>query len=70
MVFAGQMCGFEDTILCQGYTGRFKRERKLLNAALARGEVVRYRGVMEGEVGRQLVRGLEEPRGWVEGLKM
>jgi hypothetical protein len=34
MVMANKLCGYGDIVLCQGYTGEFRRNRKFLHREL------------------------------------
>ncbi|KAL4967701.1 cytochrome P450 [Aspergillus stella-maris] len=66
MVMLSKLCGYENLVLCQGYNSSLRRCRKFLYKELGtKGAVKNFRGVMEVEVGRQLVRTLKEPDGWL-----
>lgn len=70
MVFANQMCGYELIVVCQGYTSTFRRYRKLLHQELRTVvSAAQFRDVQEIEVGRQLVRVLNEPNKCREHFK-
>lgn len=70
MVFATELCGYENIVLCQGYNNKFRNARKLLHKELGtRVSVEQFRDVQEREVNRQLVRTLNEPEKWLEHLK-
>jgi hypothetical protein len=56
MVFAGKLCGYEKIVLCRGSDEGLRRGRRMLARELGGREVVRWRGVIEGEVGRMVGR--------------
>jgi hypothetical protein len=70
MVMANELCGYEAIALCQSYTPRFRRYRKMLHREIGTvTSAAQFRGVQELEVGRQLVRTLKEPGQWLAHLK-
>ena len=70
MVFANELCGYGSIAICQGYNDTFRRYRKLLHKELGtKGSAAKFAAVQEVEVGRQLVRALNEPAQWLEHLK-
>lgn len=70
MVMANKLCGYGNIPLCQGYTREFVRNRKFLHQELGtKVSAAQFRGIQEEEVGRQLVRVLEEPESLVKQFK-
>ncbi|KAK8143147.1 hypothetical protein G3M48_007628 [Beauveria asiatica] len=70
MVMAGQLCGYEATVPCQGYTPTFRRYRKYMHRELGtKASAMQFQDVQEVEVGRQLVRVLKHPERWKSHLK-
>ncbi|KAH6620864.1 O-methylsterigmatocystin oxidoreductase [Chaetomium sp. MPI-SDFR-AT-0129] len=70
MVMANKLCGYESIVVCQGYTPRFRRYRKYLHQELGTAvSAARFRDAQEIEVGRQLVRTLNEPARWLGHCK-
>lgn len=70
MVFANQLCGYESITLCQGYTSTFRLHRKLLHRELGtKVAAAQFQDTQEIEVGRQLVRALNEPEKWLDHFK-
>ncbi|KAK0610802.1 cytochrome P450 [Immersiella caudata] len=70
MVMANKLCGYEAIVVCQSYGPTFRRYRKYLHQELGTAlSSAQFRGVQEVEVGRQLVRTLEEPGRWLQHCK-
>ncbi|KAK5655749.1 hypothetical protein OQA88_5286 [Cercophora sp. LCS_1] len=70
MVMANKLCGYESIVVCQGYNPTFRRYRKYLHRELGTPvSAAQFCDVQELGVGRQLVRTLEEPEGWLEHCK-
>lgn len=70
MVMANEMCGYGSIVVCQDYTAKFRRCRKLLHQELGTvASAAQFEAVQEAEVRKQLVRGLHEPRRWLEHYK-
>lgn len=62
MEMAGKLCGYENVLLCQGYTPDYLRRRKFVHQELGtKASAAQFLGVQVAEVGRQLVRSLREP---------
>jgi len=70
MVMANKLCGYGLITICQGYNPTFRRYRKYLHQELGTSvSAAQFRDSQEIEVGRQLVRTLEEPGRWLEHCK-
>lgn len=70
MVMANKLCGYENIVLCQGYTPTFRRYRKFLHQELGTiGSAAQFRSAQESEVARQLVRSIDAPDRWLENYK-
>lgn len=70
MVMVNEMCGYDQIILCQSYTPLFRRYRKMLHQELGTvASAAQFQSRQEVEVGRQLVRTLQEPKKWLAHLK-
>lgn len=70
MVFANELCGYENIAVCQAYGGDFRRYRRLLHKELGTtGSAGKFAGVQELEVRKQLVRTLNAPERWLQHLK-
>ena len=70
MVMANELCGYGNITLCQSYTSKFRRYRKMLHRELGTvASAAQFRHFQEIEVGKQLVRGLREPGKWLEHVK-
>jgi hypothetical protein len=70
MVMANKLCGYEAIVVCQGYTPKFRRYRKYLHQELGtKVSAARFGDIQETEVGRQLVRALNEPGKWLDHCK-
>lgn len=70
MTFANKLCGYERIVLCQGYTGTFRRYRKFLHQQLGtKASSEKFQHVQEIEVNRQLERTLSDPDRWFEHIK-
>ncbi|KAF5495364.1 Multifunctional cytochrome P450 monooxygenase [Colletotrichum siamense] len=62
MEMAGKLCGYENVLLCQGYTPDYLRRRKFVHQELGtKASAAQFLDVQVAEVGRQLVRSLREP---------
>ncbi|PVH89423.1 OrdA protein [Cadophora sp. DSE1049] len=69
-VFANELCGYENIVLCQGYNNTFRECRKLLHRELGtKVSAAQFRDVQEIEINRQLARTLDEPEKWLDHLK-
>ncbi|KAM0321851.1 hypothetical protein ACHAQA_009856 [Verticillium albo-atrum] len=70
MMFASEMCGYNKTVIFQGYTTTFRRYRKFLHRELGtKATAAQFQDVQEVEMNRQLVRGLNEPEKWLHHFK-
>lgn len=70
MTMANKLCGYESTMLCQGYNATFRRSRALLHRELGtKVSAAQFHGAQEIEVNRQLVRALNEPEKWLSHFK-
>ena len=70
MIMANKLCGYESTVICQGYTPTFRRYRKYLHHELGTpASAARFHDTQEVEIGRKLVRTLKDPEGWLGHCK-
>ncbi|KAM0285187.1 hypothetical protein ACHAQH_001618 [Verticillium albo-atrum] len=70
MIFANELCGYDKTVICQGYTNVFRRYRKLLHRELGtKATAAQFQRVQEAEMRRQLMRVLDEPDMWRQHFK-
>ncbi|SPO06049.1 related to O-methylsterigmatocystin oxidoreductase [Cephalotrichum gorgonifer] len=70
MVFAGELCGYDNILICQEYDSVFRHYRKLLHRELGTSvAAAKFQDAQEIEADRQLWRALDEPDKWLEHLK-
>ena len=70
MIMANKLCGYESIVICQSYTPLFRRYRKFLHQEFGtKASAAQFRESQAVEVGRQLVRGLNEPGRWIDHFK-
>jgi hypothetical protein len=70
LIMANKLCGYESVVVCQGYNPTFRRYRKYLHQELGTSvSAAQFRDIQQIEAGRQLVRALNEPKGWLEHCK-
>lgn len=70
MVFAGELCGYKTVTAFQDYGSTFRRYRSLIHREIGtKAASAKFENGQEVEVGRQLVRTLNEPGKWLQHLK-
>lgn len=68
--FAYNMCGFGDYLACQQYGSSFRLGRKFMHQELGSRETVsQFNGVQEAEVGRFLLRILDQPEALMKHIR-
>ncbi|KAL2170137.1 hypothetical protein VTG60DRAFT_5159 [Thermothelomyces hinnuleus] len=70
MVFAGEMCGYNERMPFQPYDKTFRHQRKLAGGIIGTNTAVaRFHSLIDVEVRRFLVRTLERPDGFMDHLQ-
>ncbi|CEJ61367.1 hypothetical protein PMG11_09902 [Penicillium brasilianum] len=70
MVFASELVGWEDGIIFQGYTERFRAYRKAFQPSIgSESAAMQFNSIQEREVHRFLLRVLREPNDFLQHIK-